>query len=491
MSRAVSQSAGYAGQTQQLAQSERRLQSVDGGALKSSAELQRALELATLIESASDAVVGVSPEGIITSWGEGAERLLGYSPAEAVGMHVTMLAPPDRRSEAAMIRDYSLRGERIERMETQRMTKDGRLLDVQLSISPIWTEKGEFTGAVGIFRDFTEQRAAEVELHASERRYHSVVDALSEGIVMQDATGRVVASNRSAERILGLTAEELAEGSSDQPNLVLIHEDGSPFPGHEHPTIVSMRTGEPQRGVVMGVEGPEGAIRWISVNSRALTHPGETEPYAAVVSFTEITELRETLEELHTARLEDLKRLALVGEYRDDDTNRHTERVARTAHLLASRLGLDEDLIHMIHRAAPLHDVGKIGIPDSILLKPGKLTVEEFEVIKTHTVIGGRILCESHFPILKVATEIAFTHHERWDGSGYPAGLQADAIPITGRVIALADAFDAMTHARPYKEAFSVEHGVSEIRRCSGTQFDPGIVEAFMTLEHHTLVDAD
>jgi putative two-component system response regulator len=90
-----------------------------------------------------------------------------------------------------------------------------------------------------------------------------------------------------------------------------------------------------------------------------------------------------------------------------------------------------------------------------------------------------------------VATEIAFTHHERWDGSGYPAGLQADAIPITGRVIALADAFDAMTHARPYKEAFSVEHGVSEIRRCSGTQFDPGIVEAFMTLEHHTLVDAD
>ena len=285
MSRAVSQSAGYAGQTQQLAQSERRLQSVDGGALKSSAELQRALELATLIESASDAVVGVSPEGIITSWGEGAERLLGYSPAETVGMHVTMLAPPDRRSEAAMIRDYSLRGERIERMETQRMTKDGRLLDVQLSISPIWTEKGEFTGAVGIFRDFTEQRAAEVELHASERRYHSVVDALSEGIVMQDATGRVVASNRSAERILGLTAEELAEGSSDQPNLVLIHEDGSPFPGHEHPTIVSMRTGEPQRGVVMGVEGPEGAIRWISVNSRALTHPGETEPYAAVAAL--------------------------------------------------------------------------------------------------------------------------------------------------------------------------------------------------------------
>jgi putative two-component system response regulator len=491
MPRAVSKPDGYVSQAQELERPERRLQSVDGGAPKSSIELQRALEMATLIESASDAVIGVSPDWLITSWSDGAERLLGYSRDEAVGKLVTMLAPPDRKGEASTIRERALRGERVERMETERVTKDGRLLNVQLSISPILTEDGELAGAVGIFRDFSEQRAAEVKLRASERRYHSVVDALSEGVVMEDATGRIIASNKSAERILGLTADELAERSSERPQLVLIHEDGSPVFSHEHPSTVSLRTGEPQRGVVMGVEGPEGAIRWISLNSRPLTHPGETKPYAVVVSFAEITEVRETLEELHTARLEDLQRLALVGEYRDDDTNRHTERVARTAHLLASRLGLDEDLIHMIHRAAPLHDVGKIGIPDSILLKPGKLTVEEFEVIKTHTVIGGRILCESHFPILKVATEIAFTHHERWDGSGYPAGLQADAIPITGRVIALADAFDAMTHARPYKEAFSVEHGVSEIRRCSGTQFDPGIVEAFMTLEHHTLVDAD
>jgi putative two-component system response regulator len=181
----------------------------------------------------------------------------------------------------------------------------------------------------------------------------------------------------------------------------------------------------------------------------------------------------------------------LVSEYRDDDTNRHTERVAHTADLLARMLGLDEELIEMIQRAAPLHDVGKIGIPDTILLKPGKLTPEEFEVIKTHPVIGGRILCESRFPILKIATEIAFTHHERWDGSGYPAGLRGEAIPITGRIVAIADAFDAMTHARPYKAALSVEHAVAEIRRCSGTQFDPRIVRAFLALDHHALVDKD
>jgi putative two-component system response regulator len=238
----------------------------------------------------------------------------------------------------------------------------------------------------------------------------------------------------------------------------------------------------------MGVEGRDGPIQWISINSCALMRPGESEPYAAVASITDITEFRETLEELHLSRLEDLKRLALVGEYRDDDTNQHTERVSHTAVLLARQLRLDPSAIELIHRAAPLHDLGKIGIPDTILLKPGRLSFEEFEVIKTHTVIGGHILCQSHFPILRMATQIAFTHHERWDGTGYPAGLQGEAIPISGRIVAVADAFDAMTHARPYKEAFSVAHAVAEIERSSGTQFDPRVVDAFMTLDHAALV---
>jgi putative two-component system response regulator len=455
-----------------------------------SAELQRALELATLTECASDAVVGMSPTGVITSWSEGAEQLYGYSRAEAVGKPITMLTPSDRADEAGAISERLAKGDRIESLETERLAKDGRLLKVRISISPVWGEDGERAGAVGICRDLSEQRVAEDALRESERRYHSVVDALNEGVVVQDATGHLVAFNKSAERILGLSAEHFLEGTSDQPLVALIHEDGSKFLGHEHPTVVSMRTGEPQSGVVMGVEGLDGAVRWISINSCALSRPGEAEPYAAVASFTDITESLTTMAELHAARLEDLKRLALVSEYRDDDTNRHTERVARTAQLLARALGLDGQVVEMIERAAPLHDVGKIGIPDSILLKPGKLTREEFEVIKTHPAIGGRILCESSFPILKMATEIAFTHHERWDGGGYPAGLHGEAIPIAGRIVAVADAFDAMTHARPYKRALPVDHAVAEILRCSGTQFDPQVVDAFATLEHRGLVDA-
>ena len=430
----------------------------------------------------------MSPTGLITSWGEGAVRLFGYSRAEALGQCVTMLAPTDRAEEAGTLVKRVLTGERLERIETERIAKDGRRLNVLLSASPIWGADGEFAGAVGIFRDFSEQRKAEQALQASERRYHSVLEALSEGVVMRDLDGRVVTFNKSAERILGSVADELVERSGP-PLVPLIHEDGSPYPGHELPIMVSLRTGEPQRGIVMGVDDSDGPIRWISVNSCALFRPNESAPYAAVASFSEITELRDTLEELQDARFEDLTRLALVGEYRDDDTNRHTERVAHTAELLAIALGLDTELAETIHRATPLHDVGKIGIPDNILLKPGKLTVDEFEVIKTHTVIGGRLLCHSHFPIVRMAMDIAFTHHERWDGTGYPAGLQADEIPIAGRIVAVADAFDAMTHPRPYKAASTVEQAVAEIKRCSGTQFDAKIVNAFMTLDHDKLVD--
>lgn len=344
-------------------------------------------------------------------------------------------------------------------------------------------------GAVQSIRDLGERRRADDAVRASEHLHRSIVEVLDEGVMVQDLEGRVVAFNKSALRILQLTADQLTGSGSYRPATRLIHEDGSPFHGHEHPSMVSLRTGEPQNGIVMGVEVPDGSTRWISINSRALYRPGEREPYAAVGSFTDITAHRGAIEELHAARLEDLKRLALVGEYRDDDTNRHTERVAHTSALLAAMLSLDSELIWTLRRAAPLHDVGKIGISDTILLKPGKLTGEEFQTMKAHTSIGGRILGESEFRILQMATEIALTHHERWDGSGYPAGLKGQAIPISGRIVAVADAFDAMTHARPYKKRQPVDRSVAEIRRCSGTQFDPGVVDAFMALDHDKLID--
>jgi putative two-component system response regulator len=186
---------------------------------------------------------------------------------------------------------------------------------------------------------------------------------------------------------------------------------------------------------------------------------------------------------LEEAQVEILERLALAAEYRDDDTGQHTQRVGHLAALLARELGLSRAQVELIRRAAPLHDVGKIGVPDHILLKPGKLTPEEYAQMKLHTTIGAEILSGGRSELIRTAQQIALTHHERWDGSGYPARLAGDAIPLAGRIVSVADVFDALTHARPYKLAWPVEQAVAEIRRQSGSQFDPVIAAGFLRVQ--------
>jgi response regulator RpfG family c-di-GMP phosphodiesterase len=194
-------------------------------------------------------------------------------------------------------------------------------------------------------------------------------------------------------------------------------------------------------------------------------------------------------QELEDSRLETLQRLALAAEYRDDGTRQHTERVARTSRTIAERLGLPSAQISLIYRAAPLHDVGKLAVPESILLKPGRLTSREFEQVKSHTTTGGAILAGSSSRVLQTAEEIALTHHEWWNGHGYPAGLAGEEIPVSGRIVAVADVFDALTHERPYKEAWPIDQAVDEIRSLRASQFDPEVVEVFMELDPDNLVD--
>ena len=185
--------------------------------------------------------------------------------------------------------------------------------------------------------------------------------------------------------------------------------------------------------------------------------------------------------ELERAQLETFERLALAAEYRDDDTGKHTRRVGGVARAIAEKLGMAAIDLDLLELAAGLHDVGKIGVPDGILLKPDRLTVEEFEVVKTHTVIGAKILSGSHSPLLQLAETIAGSHHERWDGRGYH-GLAGEDIPLNARITTLADAFDAMTSDRPYRSARSPEEATEEMRRERGGQFDPNVVDAFLDL---------
>jgi putative two-component system response regulator len=181
---------------------------------------------------------------------------------------------------------------------------------------------------------------------------------------------------------------------------------------------------------------------------------------------------------LEEARREALDHLARAAEFRDDVTGQHTHRVGRVSAGIARVLGWDEDAIGLIRNAAPLHDIGKIGIPDSILLKSGPLTREEFDVMKAHTTMGAAILAGSHAPVFLLAREIALTHHERWDGTGYPAGTQGDTIPIAGRIVCAADVYDALTHERPYKDAMTAEAALAMIDATTGTHFDPLVVAA-------------
>lgn len=184
--------------------------------------------------------------------------------------------------------------------------------------------------------------------------------------------------------------------------------------------------------------------------------------------------------ELEEARIEILERLALAAEFRDDATQQHTVRVGEMAGILARALGWKDKDVELIRRAATLHDIGKVHISDLILLKPASLSPDEFSTMQEHVQVGAEILSGSHVKLLQMAEEIALSHHERWDGTGYPNGLSGEDIPLSGRILSIVDTYDALTHDRPYKEAWSREAALEEIKAQAGKQFDPALVEVFV-----------
>jgi PAS domain S-box-containing protein len=232
----------------------------------------------------------------------------------------------------------------------------------------------------------------------------------------------------------------------------------------------------------------DGSYRWLAWTARSVLGDGLI--YASARDVTDQRERRDALElevtertrDVQAARVEALQRLALAAEYRDDDTQLHTRRVGDLAAMLAARLGESGEFVEQLRLAAPLHDIGKLGVSDAILLKPGRLTYDERLAMQTHTTKGAAILAGSAFPVLKLGEQIALSHHERWDGTGYPTNLRGDSIPLAGRIVAVADVFDALTHSRPYKPAWPLPEAAAEIVSGRGTQFDPRVVAAFEEL---------
>ena len=190
--------------------------------------------------------------------------------------------------------------------------------------------------------------------------------------------------------------------------------------------------------------------------------------------------VNERTKELHDTRLQVVRRLGLAAEYRDNETGLHIIRMSEISVVIAKAAGMDEEQCDLLLNASPMHDIGKIGISDGILLKPGKFEPDEWEVMQTHAQIGADILSGDDSALMKMAHDIALTHHEKWNGKGYPNNLKGDAIPLVGRITALADVFDALTSVRPYKKAWSVEDSVKLINDESGQHFDPQLVKHMM-----------
>ncbi|AYM86986.1 response regulator [Pseudoalteromonas agarivorans] len=185
-------------------------------------------------------------------------------------------------------------------------------------------------------------------------------------------------------------------------------------------------------------------------------------------------------EQLKQAHVDLVHRLGRAAEYKDTDTGEHIARMSQYSKLLALEFGMGEQQAELLRQAAPMHDVGKIGIPDAILLKPGRLTPDEFDHMKQHAAIGAQILANSSSPLLQLAHKLAIEHHEKWDGSGYPNGLKGEQISVEGRIVAIADVFDALTSKRPYKEAWGVEEALEHMQAQAGKHFDPHLINLFV-----------
>jgi PAS domain S-box-containing protein len=311
--------------------------------------------------------------------------------------------------------------------------------------------------------------------------------------------------NPAGERLLGYQTKELL----NRPFIDLVH------PDDQEATMDEMKRQTEAGLSVLNFRNryrcKDGSYRWLEWSSRP--DPGGQYVVAIARDVTErvaaeavIAAHQDELEELvyertreldqrnrdlEAARLEMLRRLALAAEFRDDSTYEHIERVGQTALLLAQALGEPEHDTKLIRLAAPLHDVGKLGVSDQILLKPGMLTAAEFEQVKQHTIYGASILANSRDPVLQLAEQIALSHHEWWNGNGYPNGLKGQQIPLAARIVALADVFDALTHTRPYKHAWPIDDAAAEIRRLRGIQFDPAVVDAFDKLDLCLLAGPD
>ncbi|MBA2348492.1 MAG: HD domain-containing protein, partial [Solirubrobacterales bacterium] len=334
------------------------------------------------------------------------------------------------------------------------------------------------TAQFGELARATDRWDADASQRAVERA-HVAFDEAPVGSVITGRDRRIQRVNRAMCTMVGRSPHELV----GRIYLELLH------PDDRGKSTVAMAA------LLGGADGPHRAERrMVHSSGRILEtrvavsaiHDADGQVEQLFAQIEDRTEINRRTRESDVAQSEILARLAAAGEFRDDDTGQHTRRVGALSAAIGARLGLPAEEVELLRVASPLHDIGKIAIPDAVLGKAGPLTRDEFELMKGHTTVGGQMLAGSSFAVLETAAEIALTHHERWDGTGYPAGVAGEEIPMSGRIVAVADVFDALTHARPYKPAWSTSAALQEMAGQGGRHFDPAVLQAFLELQTST-----
>jgi putative two-component system response regulator len=433
------------------------------GALRDSEVHTRAV-----LQNVADGIVTAGETGLIESFNRSAQRLFGYKEHEVIGQPLRLVIAPNEDERASELATTEAVGRR----------KDGSCFAMEINTSLV--NIGERMLTIGCIRDISarkeqaeREREREHALRREALRDRVAFEAAPIGGVITARDGTIERVNQAMCEMTGFTTDELI----GMPSSRLAHPDELQHTTRVVDALLSGRSDtERFDGRYLHRSG-----RIIEARVALTTICDEHDEVAQLFcQIEDMTEARRTSRELEEAQFEMLARLAAAAEFRDDDTGQHTRRVGDLSVTIARQLGLPDAQIELIRLAAPLHDLGKIAIPDSILGKPGPLTAEEFDQMKTHTTTGAEMLAGSAFALLEMAEQIALTHPEKWDGSGYPNGLAGAAIPIVGRIVAIADVFDALTHPRPYKAAWSTPHAIVEMESQAGRHFDPRVMQAFL-----------
>jgi putative two-component system response regulator len=460
-----------------------------------SQELQRSLESLTAVHAvlneaegtaravlngASDGIVTTDQDGRIELFSASAERLFGYREAEVVGQPFQSIIAPEHHGDLrqSLMPAGPLCGGQdgsSSPTETVGARKDGSRFPIEIGVTDTVLHGRTFS--VDCIRDISARKVQdELERQRGEaarrtaERDRIAFDEAPIGSVIISPLGTIERVNRAMCAMTGYTAKAML----GMPWAELTHPDD-----RERSTAACAGTTARTRRLERRYMHRDGSVIEAIVVVTAIPEGDRDAPHF-FAQLQDVTQARQNRRELEQAQFEMLARLAAAAELHDDDTGQHTRRVGELSAVIAERLALPPAEVRMIRFASPLHDIGKLAISDTVLGKRGSLTAAQFEQVKAHSTSGAQMLSGSDFPLIKLAEQIALTHHEKWDGTGYPAGLAGEAIPIAGRIVAVADVFDALTHKRPYKQAWSVADALSEMANQSGRHFDPRVLQAFL-----------